>query len=152
MHQRFTNLRFAAAALLIAGGVLAGCGKAPVANEAPAFEPGDEAEVTLANFNPDGLPTVSIEVPSIHCKRCAASVEECLVGQPGVEQVVVDVEAKTAMLAIDQASFDTDAAIAALAEAKWSDAAVVDGDAEAAGEAAETDDAEAEDAAADAGE
>lgn len=67
------------------------------------------------HFNSENLPTMALLVPTIECEGCAASVMSTLASVDGVEDVSVCVKSKTATLAIDQGSFDAEAAIAALA-------------------------------------
>lgn len=92
------------------------------ADALPAGSGSAEAKsAALVVFNADGAPTVAFDVPGIHCEFCAASVKEALVAHPGVVDVKVDVEEKVAEVAIDEESFDSGAAIEALAAANFPD-------------------------------
>lgn len=93
-----------------------GCGQ-PANVETEAGDPTSEA--VAAAFNPEGLPTVALDVPAIHCEMCAMRVTVALEEQPGVKDVSVDVENKTATVAVDESAFDAEAAIAALDEAEF---------------------------------
>ena len=74
-------------------------------------------EATAASFNKEGAPTVTIEVPDMMCQySCVDAVKTALTEQPGVKEVRVDFETKQATVAIDQASFDGEAAVASLVD------------------------------------
>lgn len=100
--------------------MLLGCG-APVSSDAPSAD----SSAQLVSFNPDSLPTVEISVPEIHCDGCAAGVARCLKEEPGVKDVDVDVPTKTATVAVDEAVFDADKAVAALADAEFPESTVL---------------------------
>src|SRR3954447_26247601 len=74
--------------------------------------------VTATSFNTSGAPTIVFNAPDMMCPEgCGAKVKEILSGQPGAKEVVVNFDAKTATVAIDKdAKFDSDAAVAALAD------------------------------------
>jgi copper chaperone CopZ len=81
----------------------------------------DEAAVSyeptaLATFNSAGAPTVEFALPNLVCddEECALAVKDILARQPGTEDVLVDVDAKTAMVAIDEGKFNSQTAIAEL--------------------------------------
>ena len=62
----------------------------------------------------------------MHCEfSCAPKVFETLIAQPGVKDVKVELETKTATIAIDEESFDADAAIAALVDVQFVNTTVV---------------------------
>lgn len=66
-------------------------------------------------FNAAGSPTVEFNAPDMMCpESCGAKVKEILSEQPGAKEVVINFEAKTATVAVDQDKFDPAAAIAAL--------------------------------------
>jgi copper chaperone CopZ len=72
---------------------------------------------TLAAFNTAGAPTVAFSVPDMMCAEgCGAKVKEILSEQPGVKDVLVEFDTKTATVAVDESTFDADAAIAALVD------------------------------------
>ena len=104
----------------------AGCGSqappATVQQEDPAAAP-----FTMISFNVEAAPTVKFSVPDMHCQfSCAPKVMETLVARPGVKDVKVELESKTAIVAIDQERFDADEAIAALVDAQFTNTTVVD--------------------------
>jgi Cu+-exporting ATPase len=75
-----------------------------------------DSSLTSATFNPSGAPTVEFALPSMVCNdaECAIAVKDILARQPGTEDVVVDVAANTATVAIDEGKFDSQIAIAEL--------------------------------------
>jgi copper chaperone CopZ len=78
---------------------------------------GGEAAVTEVSFNTAGAPTVEISVPDMMCPdSCAVAAREVLSAQPGVKEVLVDFDTKRATVAVDTESFDSAAALAALAD------------------------------------
>lgn len=50
---------------------------------------------------------------------CVPTVRETLAKQPGVKDVKVELDAKTATVAVDQDAFDPDAAVAALVDLQF---------------------------------
>lgn len=73
-----------------------------------------EPTATVA-FNIAGAPTVEFNAPDMMCPEgCGAKVKEILSEQPGAKEVVIDFEAKTATVAIEEGKFDPAAAVAAL--------------------------------------
>jgi copper chaperone CopZ len=84
---------------------------------------GGEAEPVA--FNTASLPTVSFEVPHMHCEiMCVPKVRKTLAAQPGVKDVRVDLETKTATVAVEGDSFDAVAAVLALETAEFADSKV----------------------------
>jgi copper chaperone CopZ len=74
-------------------------------------------ETTAVAFNVAGAPTVEFSAPDMMCpESCAVKVKEILSEQPGAKEVVVDFDSKTATVAIEEGTFDADAAIAALVD------------------------------------
>jgi copper chaperone CopZ len=70
-----------------------------------------------ASFNLSGAPTIEFSVPDMMCPdSCAVTTREILAAQPGAKDVLVDFEAKTATVAIEEGKFNTDDALAALAD------------------------------------
>ena len=68
-------------------------------------------------FNVAGAPTVEFNVPDMMCPEgCGAKTKEILSEQPGAKEVVINFDAKTATVAIEEGKFDPDAAIAALVD------------------------------------
>jgi len=75
------------------------------------------AEATPAVFNTAGAPTVEFSLPDMMCpESCAAKAKEILAVQPGVKDVQIDFDTKTATVAIEEGKFDPDAALAALTD------------------------------------
>jgi copper chaperone CopZ len=84
------------------------------------------AEATPAAFNVEGAPTVAFSVPDMMCEHsCVPTVRETLANQPGVKDVKVDLEAKTATVAIDKEEFDADKAIADLKDRMFTNTQLV---------------------------
>ena len=111
--KSFTATRMAFAAL--GAIVLSGC-QAELAPESTVGS-GQAVEATPVAFNVDGAPTTELEVPDMHCEfGCAAKVKEVLASQTGVKDVKIDFDSKKAIVAIDQAEFDGEAAVAALVD------------------------------------
>ena len=72
---------------------------------------------TAAVFNVAGAPTVEFSVPDMMCpESCAVKTKEILSEQPGAKEVVINFEAKTATVAVEEGKFDAEAAIAALVD------------------------------------
>lgn len=70
---------------------------------------------TPVEFNADGAPTVEFNVPDMMCPEgCGAKTKEILAGLPGAKEVVINFDAKTATVAIEEGKFDEEGAIAAL--------------------------------------
>jgi copper chaperone CopZ len=83
-------------------------------------------ESTAVEFNVAGAPTVQFEVPDMMCEEsCAKAVRETLAAQPGAQEVVVDFPKKIATVAIDEATFSSDEALAALLDKQFSQAKLV---------------------------
>jgi len=68
-------------------------------------------------FNTDGSPTVTFEVPDMMCQySCVDAVKTALTSQPGVREVRIDFAAKQAIVVVDQAQFNGEAAVASLVD------------------------------------
>jgi copper chaperone CopZ len=88
-------------------GLLAGCGS----------DIDTSTVATPVAFNTAGAPTVEFNVPDMMCPEgCGEKTKEILSEQPGAKEVVINFEAKTATVAIEDGKFDKDAAIAALVD------------------------------------
>ncbi|MCC6492289.1 MAG: heavy-metal-associated domain-containing protein [Pirellulales bacterium] len=100
-----------------------GCGQSsPVATTVEQAPTAQEAAVaaTPASFNVEGVPTVAFSVPDMMCEfSCVPTVRDALAKQPGVKEVKVELETKTATVAVDKDQFDPDAAIAALVDLQF---------------------------------
>ena len=85
-----------------------------------------DVTTTPAAFNVAGAPTASLHVPNMHCEfSCVEKVKQVLADQKGVKEVKIDFETKTATVAIDEAAFDADGAIAALVDYQFMDSELV---------------------------
>lgn len=77
-------------------------------------------ESTAVVFNAAGAPTVEFSVPDMMCEHsCALEVRKILAAQPGVKDVKVELDSKTATVAVDKDKFDADAAVAALVDVQF---------------------------------
>ncbi len=101
--------RFAYLALLL---LVAGCGQPRLETASTA----DDDTTTVA-FNLAGAPTVEFSMPDMMCPEgCGAKTKEILSEQPGAKEVVIDFEAKLAIVAVEEELFDAEAAIEALVD------------------------------------
>lgn len=94
----------------------------PVESAASTEGPSSAAstEVTSVAFNTEGAPTVEFSVPDMMCEvSCAPKVRKVLAAQPGVKDVDVQLDGKTATVAVDEEKFDADAAVAALVDVQF---------------------------------
>jgi len=99
---------------------VAGCGYEATPPVVAEQEP-EAAPFTMTAFNVENSPTITFDVPDMVCQySCVPKVMETLVAQPGVKDVKIELETKTATIAIDREKFDTDAAIAALVDVQFS--------------------------------
>jgi copper chaperone CopZ len=101
-----------------------GCGQ----QSAPSREVSSAS--TPAVFNAAKLPTVAFNAPDMMCPDgCGEKVKEILSEQPGAKEVVVDFDNKMATVAIEDGSkFDSNAALAALADHGFKNSSVKNGD------------------------
>jgi copper chaperone CopZ len=84
-------------------------------------------QITTASFNTAGAPTVEFSVPDMMCPEgCAVEVKEILAKQPGAKDVLVDFEAKTATVAVEQEEFDSAQALAALIDKQFTNSSLKD--------------------------
>ncbi|HEX2475978.1 MAG TPA: cation transporter [Lacipirellulaceae bacterium] len=93
--------------------IIAGCNSQPVATSS-----GVARSARATAFNSAGAPTVEFALPNLVCddEECALAVKDILARQPGTEDVLVDVETKTATVAIDEGKFDSQIALADLVD------------------------------------
>jgi copper chaperone CopZ len=74
-------------------------------------------ETTAVSFNQANAPIVEFRVPDMMCpESCAVTAREILESQPGVREVLVNFETKSATVAIDEEEFRVDAALEAFAD------------------------------------
>lgn len=86
------------------------------------------SEITAASFNPEHSPTVEFSVPDMMCAEgCGVAVKGILARQPGVKEVLVDFNAKTATVAVEDGKFDSDKALAALVDKQFMNSSLKDG-------------------------
>jgi copper chaperone CopZ len=77
----------------------------------------DGSRTTTISFNTAGAPTVEFSVPDMMCpESCAVATREILESQPGVQEVLVDFETKSATVAVDEEEFQVEVALEALAD------------------------------------
>ena len=69
-------------------------------------------------FNAADAPTVEFTLPNLVCddEECAIAVKDILARQPGAKDVLVDVDAKKATVAIEGEKFDSELALAVLTD------------------------------------
>lgn len=73
-----------------------------------------------AAFNSSHAATVEFSVPDMMCPDgCGVAVKEILVKQPGVKDVLVDFDGKSATVAVEEGKFDADKALAALVDKQF---------------------------------
>jgi len=78
-------------------------------------------EATPVAFNSEGAPTTEMHVPDMMCQySCAAKVKEVLASQTGVKDVKIDFDTRKAIVAVDESTFDGEAAVAALVDFSFS--------------------------------
>lgn len=106
--------------LCVAVGAAAGCNEAAKQSASGEAAPGAEhVEATAVAFNAQGAPTIAFSVPDMMCEfSCAPKVREILAAQPGVQEVKVELESKTATVVADE-TFDPEAAVAALVDVQF---------------------------------
>ena len=91
-------------------------------SEAAALVAEETGQATPVVFNVEGAPTVEFSVPDMMCEHsCVPTVRETLAAQPGVKDVKVELESKTATVAVDKDAFDADAAVAALVDLQFTE-------------------------------
>ncbi|QDS99855.1 heavy-metal-associated domain-containing protein [Adhaeretor mobilis] len=100
---------------------------AGLATSSPNAEGSEQsAAVTQVAFNVEGAPTVEFSVPNMHCEfSCTPAVKKTLAAQPGVKDVKVDLDTKTAVVSIDKEQFNPEAAVAALVDIQFVDTKLV---------------------------
>jgi copper chaperone CopZ len=90
--------------------LVVGCAKQSAETAAVVAEP-----TSVVAFNVASAPTVEFNVPDMMClEGCGAKTKEILAELPGAKEVVINFDAKTATVAIEEGKFDADAAIATL--------------------------------------
>jgi len=85
--------------------------------QAPAPDASATISATPVVFNTDGAPTITFEVPDMMCQySCVDAVKTALASQPGVKEVRIDFAARQAIVVVDQAKFNGEAAVASLVD------------------------------------
>ena len=109
--------------VLFAIGLVLGCGEREREVEKATID-----SVTSTTFNTADAPTVEFSVPDMMCQEgCGAAVQGILAKQPGAKEVLVDFDAKTATVAIEEGKFDSDKALAALVDKQFMNSSLKDG-------------------------
>jgi copper chaperone CopZ len=114
------KMRFYSLSLTMLSFLVCGCSDTKTASTDKT-----DMEATAVAFNVAGAPTVMFEVSDMVCESCSAAVHETLAAQPGAKEVTVDLESKVVMVAVDEKTFDRDAAVAALLDKQFSHAKLV---------------------------
>ncbi len=67
---------------------------------------------------PEGnaVTTMTISVPEIHCDHCKHSIEGALAPLPGVRSALVDIDARTVTVEVDQTRADRGQIVAVIEE------------------------------------
>lgn len=126
----FTFLTMFGAALLLGCNESATEDTALSNSEAAAMVAEETAMAKLAVFNAEGAPVVTFSVPDMMCEQsCVPTVRETLASQPGAKEVKVELETKTATVAVDDEKFDPQAAVAALVDLQFTETKLVTADA-----------------------
>jgi copper chaperone CopZ len=63
--------------------------------------------------------TAALTLEGMHCRSCALLIEETLVGEPGVHQATVDLDAGRAMVRFDPSTISVETLCAAVAGAGY---------------------------------
>ena len=99
-----------------------GCGGTP----SSVTTSGTSELATSVVFNADGAPVVEFEAPDMECEACAATIVEALRKKPGVRDAKADPESKIVTVAIKQDSFEPQTVIAAIEDAGYGEATLVE--------------------------
>lgn len=77
-------------------------------------------------FNADGAPVVEFEAPDMECEACAATIVDTLRNKPGVIDAKADPISKIVTVAVEEESFQPDTVIAAIEDAGYGEATLVE--------------------------
>ena len=77
-------------------------------------------------FNVSGAPVVEFEAPVMHCEACAATIVEALRDKPGVVDAKADPVSKIVTVAIKEESFEPETVVAAIEDAGYGKATLVE--------------------------
>jgi copper chaperone CopZ len=100
-----------------------GCGGSP--SSSVTTDGGSEMTTNVV-FNAKGAPVVEFEAPVMHCEACAATIVEALRDKPGVVDAKADPESKIVTVAIKEEVFEPETVIAAIEDAGFGDATLVE--------------------------
>jgi copper chaperone len=64
----------------------------------------------------DAVTTMTIPVPEIHCNHCKHSIEDALAPLHGVRSALVDIDARTVTVEVDEARVDRARIVAVIEE------------------------------------
>ena len=132
-REAIMKSRFYCIAILMLYPALSGCVESSHENAAVSTK-----DATPVAFNATGAPTVEFAVPDMMCEDgCLPVVKEILAQQPGAQDVAVDFTGKTATVAIDEATFDAQQAIAELVDNGFDHSRLVNDEPTAAPQSAE---------------
>jgi copper chaperone CopZ len=85
-----------------------------------------------AVFNASHAPTIEFNLPDMMCEDgCAQTVASILERQTGVKEVRVNFEEKTATVAVDEVTFDSQQALAALIDKGFDNSQLAGGERDA---------------------
>jgi len=123
------NLAILAVATILAMGLATGC-QTESASTTGEAENGEAEKTNLVAtsvaFNIERAPTAEIHVPDMMCQfACPPAVKKVLTAQAGVKEVKIDYETKTATVAIDETTFDGEAAVAALVDYQFGNSKLI---------------------------
>lgn len=83
-------------------------------------------EITPVAFNLEGAPTAEFHVPDMMCeKSCVPAVKKIFVAQSGVKDVQIDFSTRMVTVAVDEADFNSEAAVAALVDYQFGNSRLV---------------------------
>ncbi|MEO0531006.1 MAG: heavy-metal-associated domain-containing protein [Planctomycetota bacterium] len=107
----------------------AGSGAKPAGSDSKGSASKEDVTVTQVAFNADGAPVVEFEAPGMHCEFCAATIVGLLKDKPGVVDVMADAETKVVTVAVEEAEFESEKIVEAIADAGFAEAPEESGEA-----------------------
>jgi copper chaperone CopZ len=88
----------------------------------------ETSDVKFTSAKAAGAKTIEFSVPDMMCEDgCAVAVKQILSKQSGAKGVLVDFDAKTATVAVEEGTFDSQQALAALVDKGFDHSSLVDG-------------------------
>ncbi len=100
-----------------------GCGGAPTSSVTTS---GTSEMTSSVVFNADGAPVVEFEAPDMECEACAATIVDTLRRKPGVVDAKADPVSKIVTVAVEEESFEPATVIAAIEDAGYGEATLVE--------------------------